>query len=249
MGRLLIMLLLLFAATDVFSTCSWGGIWVWPESDSINSNGIIVIEGYESSMETVKSIGVSFPAYLQSENHKVLLQRMTYNEGGYRLNQVLLKPTETLQVGETYMIVVEGVENSIIGSINPDVSQEKRKKWVVRSLLDTIHPTCATLPVETGKELRYYGCGLAIYVHFSLAVADVSDCLVKAIVTDKKSKNITTYFLHLKDGSISVGHSMCSGAFDLDIGRRYEVEFQLMDASGNVGAPFGNKIAFTAPAI
>ncbi len=40
---------------------------------------------------------------------------------------------------------------------------------------------------------------------------------------------------------------MCSGAFDFEEGDNYEIEFSIIDASGNLTAWTGDRIKFTKP--
>lgn len=245
MERLLVLIAILFAAIGLHADCTFRGIWMWPSNDSINANGIVIIEGYASDREHVKNIAVKYPAYLLSANHKVLLQVLDYNEGGMLLNQVVLKPSELLMTGETYELVIDGLDVSKFGYSGKGIGVTK--KWQVKSTIDTTAPVFISYPIEKYKSYVAYGCGPAISVNFHCTVTDDSACLVKAQVKHKKTGRVVTYYLKIRDGEISVGHGMCTGEFDLELGDSYEVVFQLMDASGNLGMAIDKSIAFIAP--
>lgn len=238
-------MLFLVAIINCYADCTFSGIWVWPKSDSINANGVVIIDGYATDREHVKNITHKYPAFLQSNSHKVPLLLMDFNEGGVLINQVVLKPSELLIAGDAYQLVIDGLDASDF--VYPSNGKGKKKQWFARPVIDSVPPVFAKYPIEKYKSLVSYGCDPAIFVNFKCEVIEASACWVKTKVTSKTTGQHTAYYLYIRDGEISVGHGMCSGAFDLDFGAGYEVEFQLMDASGNLGAPFGDKITFVAP--
>jgi hypothetical protein len=62
-----------------------------------------------------------------------------------------------------------------------------------------------------------------------------------------ESGNETSYYVEPVKGNLNIGHGMCSGAFNFDEGDDYEIEFSIMDESGNMTAWTGDRIKFTKP--
>ena len=98
------------------------------------------------------------------------------------------------------------------------------------------------------KNLTYFGCGPAISISFKIKGEDKSELFVRASVKNEKSGTTTDYILNIEDGEVSIGHGMCSGAFNLEEGGYYEVSFCLIDQSGNKTS-FTKPIRFTAPTV
>lgn len=63
----------------------------------------------------------------------------------------------------------------------------------------------------------------------------------------KKNKTSSDYFITSEDNKISIGHGMCAGEFSFDDESNYEVQFGLMDASGNENLELTSPIHFSSP--
>ena len=227
------------------AVCLDRGIYVWPRKDTVNLNPIVSIEGYYEDQALVRKLGKGLPVYLMSANGgKVPLERVQLNEGGYKLTQVIFKPKEPLASGMRYELFVDGLPKEMMDG---PFYGKNRKSWVASGPLDITPPTFGTQPVETSKTYIRYGCGPAVYVNFGLAAVEQSEYLVKVEVVDESTADSRVYWVAVSDGILNIGHGMCSGEFNLQLGKKYFVRFGLVDASGNHSLLTTSYIPFTAP--
>ncbi len=87
------------------------------------------------------------------------------------------------------------------------------------------------------------GCGPAEIVHFCGEAKDDSPKLFLAKVLNTKTNKTTEYY----ETGLSIGHGMCGGAFLFENDVTYQVQFGIMDASGNVTEKLTDPISFTGP--
>jgi hypothetical protein len=79
-----------------------------------------------------------------------------------------------------------------------------------------------------------YGCGPAQWVYYNLGECDKPVNYVLASLKNKTTGLVTNFILAPgKDGSLKIGHGMCSGGFGFTEGHIYEISFSLMDLAGN----------------
>lgn len=64
---------------------------------------------------------------------------------------------------------------------------------------------------------------------------------------NKKSKKYSDYYILSEPQKISLGHDMCGGEFSFDEDTDYEVQFGLMDASGNENLKLTEPVEFKSP--
>lgn len=244
-------LFFLMATMNAKADCSSSAIYFWPETNSIKQNSMIIITGYGTSQKIITKLNRSYPVYLKSGEKKIKLLVQEIAVGQFALTQAILKPEKTLEAGLEYTLYVDDLsENGVeISKWNSETKEFEPVKWKVDEGIDTEIPKWVSTPVETEKSYVPFGCGPAIYVHFSFKVSDTTEnLLLKTTVTDLKTKIATTYYLKAQDNkSIKIGHGMCSGEFDFSEGENYEVTFDLVDASGNTAKWIDKKIKFTKP--
>ncbi len=225
--------------------CSGGGFYVFPKGRNISPNSIFIIEGYANSQQTILGLGTLYQAYLVSGDTKIRLVVTEVCEGGYDLTQALLKPEALLQPGLNYTLVIDSVPR--LTRYNPGSKKYEAITYHVLQEKDTESPLVPSRPKEIRKSIEQFGCGPAVHVIFSNPATDESELLVKTTVLNLTTKAETIYYLQPEDGEILIGHDMCAGAFYLESGEEFEVEFSFMDASGNVTPWAGNRIRFTRP--
>ncbi|MFK8007003.1 MAG: hypothetical protein AB8H03_11550 [Saprospiraceae bacterium] len=232
MKKLLILVFVSFYGLSLFGNCGMSGIWVFPKGDEISKNSMFMIEGYAFSQKVINNLDGKYPAYLQAENHIIKLKVETIHEGEYGLTQAILKPEETLRIGEEYWLRIDslGEGMSKVGSY-----KNQKIKWLVKNEIDFKKPLWKSEMRPKLLNMSYieYGCGPEVFAHFQVKINDASETLIKTEVMNLKNKKKTIYYLNSRDGKIAVGHGMCSGAFALRKSGKYKVRFDLMDASGN----------------
>ena len=228
---------------NAFADCAGNGILVWPETNTINACQVFVIEGYFMDQQIIRDLNKKHPVYLRSGDQVIKLKLLELCEGEFRLTQAVLIPERELTIGGTYQLIVDSLpDGTRIGRWNTMNHQYTPLNWTVGSERDTIAPEWINTPVLLNKEIQHYGCGPAKYVNFSCLIKDNSFCFIKTTIRDFTTGVITSYYLKPDSTILKLGHGMCSGAFKRDINSNQEVEFEIIDASGNrrpwSGKPF-----------
>ena len=228
--------------------CDWHGLSAFPSGKTISQNSIIVIDGYEASQDIVTGLNKKYPIYLVSDKHKIKLTVKEILIGQFRLTQAVLIPETILTVGLDYTLIIDNLpEGESLDRWNFELKKSEPVVYTVGPELDNTKAIFDDFPKEIKKSLIHLGCGPSIHVVFDCDVTDSSEYLVKATVKNLKTGKETSYYLEPDEGTVNIGHGMCSGAFIFDDGDNYEVEFSLMDASGNLTAWIGDRIKFTRP--
>jgi hypothetical protein len=245
-------LLLFFLSSTiqyVSGFCTSSGISVFPSGKTIRPNTIFMVEGYSQSQGVIEKLGTTYPVYLINGKTKIRLTVKETLKGGYLLTQAVLIPERPPKKGVRYTFVIENLpeEEGELTEWNKELKKHEAIVFDVIGSNDTIKPFFSLLPHEIGKTNVMYGCGPEIWVQFACHVIDSSECLIKATVKNLSTNNSSTYYIDHGDSSVSVGHSMCSGAFEIENGKKFEVTFALVDASGNTTEWVGEPIQFTKP--
>lgn len=248
MKTILTIFITVLSIANLNAMCSWNGLSAFPSGKTIKQNSIIVIDGYAASQDIVKGLNKKFPVYLVNGKHKIKLTVKEILVGQFRLTQAVLVPETNLTVGLEYTLVIDKLpKDESLDRWNSVLKKSEPVVYTVVQGLDNTKPAYSATPKERNKSLIYYGCGPSIHVVFDCNVIDSSEYLIKATVKSLKSGKETSYYVEPDKGILNIGHGMCSGAFNFDEGDDYEIEFSIMDASGNLTAWTGDRIKFTKP--
>jgi len=239
-----------FLSTIAAADCPDRGIWALSRSSVLNRNGIIILEFHGGDERIVPGLGKQYPVYLESEKEKVILTVVETFDGEKSLTEVVLRPVSLLTENETYTLRIDGLTpfQSRPERFNDSTYQPESPTYKINNLIDTDAPAFDADPSEQKKTLKYYGCGPASWVYFTIKGTDKSELFVKAKVKNTVSGYTSVYILPVENGVTKVGSGMCIGAFTLNGSDNFEVAFQLYDQSGN-GSNWGKYIPFTRPAV
>lgn len=249
MRTILVLFFLSSISLHVSGFCTSRGISVFPSGKTIRPNTIFVVEGYSQSQAVIEKLGKTYPVYLINGKTKIRLTVKETLKGGYLLTQAVLIPERQPKKGVRYTFVIENLpkEEGELTVWNKELRKHEAIAFDVIENSDTIKPFFNLLPREIGKTNVMYGCGPEIWVQFGYHVIDSSEYLIKATVKNLSTNSSSSYYLDHGDSSVSIGHGMCSGAFMIDNGKKFEVTFALVDASGNTTEWVGESIQFTKP--
>ncbi len=232
----------LLLAGNLFADCQMSGLFVFPKGNTIRQNPVFVLDGFGFSEHTIEGLNKDYPVYLQAGDIKVPLIVREMHKGQFELTQAVLVPADTLIAGLAYSLRIDGM---------PAYDNLDRHSgggtWTVIEGFDTLTPVMNARPKEMKKILELYGCSPVSYVVFNCPVMDGSELIVRTTVKNLKTGMETVYYIETDGMEIKVGHDMCLGAFKFNDGDRYELEFDFMDASGNVLAWSGPRIQFKKP--
>ncbi|WP_262147890.1 hypothetical protein [Chryseobacterium foetidum] len=240
MKKLILLLIILTFNFSAKAECSFSGINVWPTQQNIAPNSIIIIEGYAESQELILQLNKKNKIYLTGNSERVAIKVVRILKGQFGLTQAILQPERELQTGKTYELIIEG-----LGEF--EKKDYTVTKWTVSLKKDFEKPVWDCLPTYNNRSFTAFGCGPEMHVNFCGILKDNSPTLIYAKVFNRKNKTHSDYFLTGEGQNISIGHGMCSGAFAFDEDTEYEVQFGLMDASGNENMELTKPVTFTRP--
>lgn len=243
----ILLILSLFVGLVAQADCSSNGLSIFPYNQNIKKNSIFILDGYAQSQEVILSLNTKYPIYLKSKKKKVLLAVKEICIGQMSVTQAVLYPVEELEVGETYTVCIDSLAELPLTRYNSKTSKYDPVTYTILDESDFISPIFVFYPKETEKAYTPFGCGPAIYVIFDYFVTDSSEVKVKTTVKNLTTETETTYYISANQGKIQIGHGMCSGPFKFEEGEKYEVEFALMDASGNMLNWERERIPFVSP--
>lgn len=248
MKKLALILLGVFFTLSSKADCSMNGIWVFPTKSVVKQNTIIMINGYSMSQSIIKGLNKEYKIYLQSGNDIVKLNTLEINVGQFGITQAILKPESKLIAGLIYRLKIDNLPNwETLSRYNPDKSKSEPIDYEVLPEIDTEKPTFTSQAKELKKTLVYYGCGPSENVVFNCPIIDSSEFLIRATVKSLKTGVKTSYYIEPIKKQILIGHGMCSGAFSFNNGNDYEIEFSILDSSGNTQNWTTKPIKFTKP--
>ncbi len=243
----LILTFVLFASKS-FADCAGTGLHVFPSQKEIRTNNLFLLEGYAQSQHVIAGLNKEFPIYLKSGKEIIKLEVTEVNTGQFYVTQALLKPEKPLTLGKEYLLVIEHLpEYEYFGNYNSKTQKYDPITYLVNLPDDLASPKLTNLPQEKSKSLAHFGCGPSIHVEFGFDVSDDSNVLVRTTVKSRDTGITTTYLLVYSGEGVSIGHGMCSGAFQLNDGNEYEVQFELLDNSGNAAGGKTEWISFSKP--
>lgn len=248
MKKIIPILILLLTTVEGFSKCA-GGLYFWPTKQTISQNSIFVINGDATGQKMISGLGTTYKVFLKSNKQRIKLNIQEILVGQYDLTQAILKPETVLSVGQEYELVIENLgdlENAVY-KYNDSTRRREKIKWTVTSNSDTILPVWTQRPIFKNDSYMSAGCGPIVFANFAFSASDNSEYLIKTTLKNKSTGIETIYYLNPGDEIIAVGHGMCSGAFNFDGGDKFEVEFSLFDASGNLTKWTGERIDFKRP--
>jgi hypothetical protein len=231
-----------------FAKCGGSNLSVFPEKREIKKTSLFLLEGYAGSQLTIESLNTKFPIYLKSGDEKISLMVIETNKGLFQLTQALLKPEKPLTPGKEYQLIIDSLpKHEHLDRYNERTDEYEPIIYLALDEEDTAMPEWNTVVKEKGKSMQQYGCGPAVHVTFHFNASDESELWVKTILKSVETGRETTYILISDKKDVSIGHEMCSGAFTFREGKDYQVQFSLLDSSGNVSDKVSDWIAFTRP--
>lgn len=249
MNKASVICVFLLISIQGFAKCGFDGLQFFPKKSSISENSVFVIEGYGTSQKAIHEFGTTGYAYLKSGMQKIKLIVQEIHVGQHDLTQAILKPEMPLSIGHEYQLIIDNAEiqGHLLSRYNTSTNQAEKIKWKVEGKGDYTPPSWTSKPEFQSSSYKQYGCGPAVFATFAFEANDHSEFLVKTVLKNLTNGKEATYYLPVENNAIQVGHRMCSGAFKFGDGDKFEVEFSLFDASGNLTQWLDKRIEFEKP--
>lgn len=227
--------LLCLAPVAARADCAASGWHVFPPPGStVPTNARFVVQGFASSQAAVKSLATRHPRLVADTGEQLPLKVLTVNEGGFELTQAVLAAKGALTPGVRYTLRFDDDTFSLRRGVSAS--------WVVGAGADFEPPRWQAAPSAKPGERKEMGCGPSVHARLELAVEDAGPVLVRAVV--KRDGEVKEFLLEREDdGSLRVGHGMCSGAFQLGDGA-WTLELSAVDLAGNSTPAPGGAQAF-----
>lgn len=214
--------------------------WNWhvfpPPGSTLPSNGRITVEAMGLAQDIVATMASRHPRLVAGEV-QIPLKVVELHKGGFRLTQVVLQAKGALAEGTRYTLHFDQPDDHLRLRLNRDASPS----WTVTPA-DFAAPVWRKGPSQWAGRYKEYGCGPAIEARVGLLLADDSATQVRARITGTDG-GTHEYLLETKDEELTVGHGMCSGAFQLDDGA-WSLELIAVDAAGNSKVAPGGPLLF-----
>ena len=165
-NTILFFILTISFANQVHAECAYYGFDVWPKSDTLSRDPIIIIDGLDNSQEVIEKLDKNYRFFLKSTTEKVDLKVIEMNVGGFRLSQSILKPISSLKIGDKYSLKVEELPSTHREdrSISEDhLNEALEKMWEVTDTIDTTPPNWIIKPKYLKPSAKRFGCGPDIF--------------------------------------------------------------------------------------
>ncbi len=210
--------------------CFSGQLNIFPGSIEIQPNSCLLIEGYGNQQKFVESLNDDMPFLLESNSgEQIELNLIEYNQGGFRVNQSILRPDKNLIPGDQYTLKFKNPEDldSIPYSLQSD---EPPRSWTAQT---GTSPTPIKLMIEPKfiqAESKFFGCGPDATAEFEFITDSNNSTLVKTEVMNITDGTTQRYFIKSTNkDTLIVGHGMCAGAFRFKPNHEYQARFSIMN--------------------
>jgi hypothetical protein len=217
--------------------CSDSGLNIYPKEKEISLNEMIIIEGYASSQKIINSLSKR-KVFLTSKNDKVQLTYKASNVGEMNITQAFFIPLKSLKPNSIYFIEFENqtTEETSLLKVWNKVKKNSEKISFKTRLKKTIQGKYKNIEYKfENTNYIMYGCGPAIYANFKVQNTLKKKNIYKIELFNITSNNKKTYYLpsNIK-GVVSIGHGMCSGAFNFNSISKYKIRFTPVNSSGEL---------------
>jgi len=235
-------LLGMLAASSARADCASGAVWAWPApAAALDPAGRVVLEAYGTDQAWVLDVARLSPR-LVSGSDTVPLRVVESHRGSFEVAQVVLEAERPLRAGRTYRLALTGRPAPTIWTGEKHAPLE----WGVAAGASS-PPRFRSAPRLDRTSFTAFGCGPAIYAHVAVDVDQPRRVQFRVWVEPTAAGPAVEYLVPAENGSLDIGHGMCSGPFTLTAGSSYRVTIAAVDAAGHETPAPGGPIAVVGP--
>ncbi|NJB84213.1 hypothetical protein [Wenyingzhuangia aestuarii] len=240
--------ILLSLSMNAFSKCKEPHFSIYPYSDNLPQNSLILIQGNTNTQkEIISLLNKDFPIYLKSNNEIVNLNVKEIFSGQSLTKQAILIPERKLIIGEEYELIIENInsnEKELLSKYNHDTKKFESIKWIITNSNHSI-TRIKEKPEFLSFNSQSYGCGPSQNVNFKFPDSESESIILKSELIDLKTNIKTTYCIIKNKGeNLSIGRSMCGGEFYFNLNSFYKIRFNIIDDEGNESKNWSEWIEF-----
>ena len=235
MKNIILILLFTFGIKSAFADCSSSGMNFFPSTEEISLNSMFIIQGYAFSQKTINSFK-NRTIYLESENGElIVLELQELLKGQMQLTQAFFCPVSELKPNTTYTLKYSDQtenEGREMTKYNREKKESEKVYWKTtnKKSADTLY---SNLTLEFEKtDVIHYGCGPEANAIFQIKNKPDSEVWYKTEVIELETNKKSIYYIKDWNGTLNVGHDMCSGAFTFNRKGKYKVRFTPMNIDG-----------------
>ena len=235
MKNIILILLFTFGIKSAFADCSSSGMNFSPSTEEISLNSMFIIQGYAFSQKTINSFK-NRTIYLESENGElIVLELQELLKGQMQLTQAFFCPVSELKPNTTYTLKYSDQtenEGREMTKYNREKKESEKVYWKTtnKKSADTLY---SNLTLEFEKtDVIHYGCGPEANAIFQIKNKPDSEVWYKTEVIELETNKKSIYYIKDWNGTLNVGHDMCSGAFTFNRKGKYKVRFTPMNIDG-----------------
>lgn len=243
------------AAGQAQAKCASRSVSLWPSPQhTLPPTPLFAVTGYGLDRDLIVHAGERI-RLVDAEGEAHPLKVVALHPEGYRTRQVLLRPVEPLKVGARYRLQVRREDqlwddkaDKIKTRLNPfgDLTvwsggEQRQAAWVVKAPASSEAPRWRAEPEDQTIHVRHFGCGPAMGPGdggqgMPVALEASPGAAMRVKLIPEGGGEAQEALVPLSDeGTIAIGHGMCSGAFTLDPNGRYEVTLTPTNLSGQAG--------------
>ena len=233
MKKIIFLLLMTFGIQTVFAECTSRGMKFFPSKKEISLNSMFIIQGYADSEKTVNSFKHR-TVYLESEQGELIeLKLQEILKGEMLITQAIFNPVSILKPNTIYFLkYTDQTEDEVKEKMRYNGKRDDRVFWKTTDKIsvDELNPNLALEFERT--EVEHYGCGPEANAIFKIKNKPEAEVWYKTEVIEMKTHKKVVYYIKESNGTLNVGHGMCSGAFEFKRKGKYKVRFTAMNIDG-----------------
>ena len=173
---------------------------------------------------------------LDGPEGEVPLTVVAHLRGDFQDDQIVLRPEGPLAAGD-YVLRFDGTARTVwTGQGHAPI------RWRVGGKA-SVAPTWSGPASVVDQDRTLFGCGPAVSVTLAVPVADATWVEVALV---REGGEAVTGRARVDDGRVVIGHGMCSGVFELEMGEAYTASLTAIGAEGQRVAAT-EPVRFVAP--
>lgn len=228
-----------------FADCAAGSLSVMPAiGDAIPERPELVVHAYGTERAKLADLGPD-DLSLRTSKGSMPLEVVAHHRGSFSDDQLVLRPKGPLPPGQVTLVLRGETPKLWTGGGHQEVS------WQV-SQIRPQQAAWKAAPVLKGTELHPMGCGPSTHANVQVPVntpwVEVELTVTSAGSTGPRERvgEPVRGRLSVEQGSIAIGHGMCSGLFQLVPGTSYTAQLTAVAADGT-RSPAPATVTFVAP--